>query len=88
LKISINNPYKQKTNLNNLDVRIAFMSKKNLIIHNEKANFNTSFKTEPFNTAEKIYLNFNLSDKVDLNKISHFDFVLRNNSKMAYQKAN
>lgn len=88
LKTTITNPYNYKFKLDELETLIALKNKKNQTLHICKATYKSEIKVLKKNKSLKAILDFDISEKVDLKKIDHFDIVIRNNSKMAFQKVN
>lgn len=88
LKTKITNPYNHKFKLDELETLIALKTKKNQTLHTCKAIYNSEINVLEKHKSLNAILDFEISEKIDLKKIDHFDIVIRNNSKMAFQKVN
>ncbi|MDG2279986.1 MAG: hypothetical protein P8L42_05085, partial [Flavicella sp.] len=88
LKTTITNPYNHKFKLDELETLIALKTKKNQTLHTCKAIYNSEINVLEKHKSLNAILDFDISEQINLKKIDHFDIVIRNNSKMAFQKVN
>ena len=88
IEIEIYNPYHHNFNTDNLETLVALKNKTNQTLHTCKATYNTEDNNIEKNKSIETILNFEISEQINLKKIDHFDIVIRNNSKMAFQKVN